>query len=89
MKKEGDDNNITLLQKQVQYFYDNKTPIHITLKEQTATGNSVWYNGVVYEIGSDFFLFDEFREGRIPVFFLQIEKIKIYKTDVEKGADEK
>jgi len=66
-------NNVDVLKSKVNYFFENKIPVHVTYQR------GYWKNGKIKEIGTDFFLIDEFLEGERVIFFLEIEKIEEYK----------
>lgn len=80
MKMKNED--IKILQQKAHYFFDRKIPIHITLK------TSIWKNGNIIEpISADFFLLDEFKDGQMPIFFLEVSDIEEFTKDG--GEDEK
>lgn len=53
-------------QKKALYFFNNKIPVHISLK------TSRWANGEIKEFFSDGFVLKEFVEGEIPIFYIEI-----------------
>lgn len=57
---------IEINKKKAQYFFVNNIPIHISLKEDK------WLNGYIKEVNSDYFIIEEFEEGKIPVFYIEI-----------------
>lgn len=63
MKEEAND-------MKAQYYKDRNRPIHVELK------NSVFYNGFITEISSDFLLIKDRKLGELPIFFLEIKKIE-------------
>ncbi len=72
------DEDLKILQGKIQYFYDSARPVHIKFKK------GYWKNGNVIETSSDFFVIDEFLEGNLPVFFLEIENVEEYTKDFNK-----
>jgi hypothetical protein len=66
-------NSIILVKQKIQYFFDNKIPIHLKLKKDT------WKNGTIIELSSDFLMLEENLEGIQPIFFLEIEDVTAFK----------
>ena len=64
-----DKDNQDILYQKANYFCKSQAPVHITLN------NGYWKRGMVVEVRSDFFILDELKEGKIMVFYLEIEKI--------------
>jgi len=64
---------VQVLMKKADYFYKNSIPVHIKFKE------NYWKRGLITELSSDFFLLDERMEGKMPIFFLEIEDIREFK----------
>ena len=46
--------------------------VHITKK------NNEWLNGFIIEIDSLFFILNEFKKGKVPVFFSEILNIETF-----------
>lgn len=61
---------LLILKQKSNYFYKHKIPVHITYKNHTS-----WKNGIIKELGDDFFLLKEREEGIIPIFYLEIKNI--------------
>ena len=59
------------------YFYEKKIPVHIKFKA------GYFRNGIILELNSDFLIFDEFREGRMIIFFIEIDRLEEYKSKEE------
>ena len=57
----------------VNYFYENKYTIHVTLY------SGVWKNGLILKIEKDHFILDEFKEGETPILFSAIKDVSKYK----------
>jgi len=57
---------IEVMKKKANYFYKKKIPIHVSLKTEK------WLNGKIKEIGSDFFIIEDFVEGEYVVFLMEI-----------------
>jgi len=57
---------IEIIKKRVDYFYQQKKAVHIALKTEK------WLNGKIIEISDDFFILDDFKEGKQPVFYIEI-----------------
>lgn len=53
-------------------YLKNSTAIHVTKND------GMWMNGSIVEVRADFVLIDEFKKGRMPVFFLEIKSIEPY-----------
>lgn len=70
---------IKILQKRVQYFFDNHISIHVTLKENK------FLNGDIKEVSADFFILNDFKEGEQPVFYIEIlpNGINVFKKEVK------
>jgi hypothetical protein len=69
------DENEMLMRKKVQFFYDSKEAVHVSYKK------GYWKNGYIKEISYDFFIIDDFMDGDIPVFYLELNDISIYTPD--------
>lgn len=65
---------VDTLKKQVQLFVERKIAVHIELN------NDRFYNGIIGEINSDFFMLDDFKLGEMPIFYLQIKSIETFTT---------
>ena len=51
----------------VKAFYDSKLSVHINLKDGT------WLNGEIIDLSKkDFFLIQERKRGKLPVFYMDI-----------------
>jgi hypothetical protein len=65
--------NVEILQKKIRANFENKIPVHIIYK------NGIWKNGNITEIHSaDFFMLNDFLEGLMPIFYLEIAEVKVY-----------
>lgn len=64
-------------------YCDQKLEVHLTFKD------GHWHNGRIISVSSDFFMLDEFKDGKMPVFFLELKPdgIRKYETPI-KTADE-
>lgn len=67
------DECITLEQK-ANSFFKNKKAVHLSFKKD------YWKNGYIREVSSDFLILDEFLEGEIACFFLELKDIQIFTT---------
>lgn len=76
MQNISDERKLALQQK-ADYFFKANKAIHIKFLK------GYFLNGYIKEISADFFILDEFVEGEIPCFFLQIDEIDLYKTKAE------
>jgi len=75
---------IELMQKKAKFFFDRNKAVHIKFKK------GHFYNGIIEDINSaDFFILREFVSGTNPVFYLEIENIVEFTTEVEKEKVEK
>ena len=68
---------VEALQQKADYFFKNKTAVHIKFKR------GYFKRGMITEISSDFFILQEFLEGSQPCFFLQIIDIEPFKKKEE------
>ena len=73
-------NMIEAIKKRCFYFWQNEIPIHISLNTEK------WANGIIKEFLSDGFILNEFKEGEIPIFYIEIlpNGIEPYKKEGEK-----
>jgi len=72
--------DLLLLQQKAKLFFDNQYKVHLSFKRD------YWKRGFIKEVSADFFLLDEVEEGYLPVFFLELKDIQLYKQ-VEKKDD--
>ena len=83
MTKEEENMDIEVFKKKAEFFHLNYTPVHITLKD------SNFLNGHVIGVGSpDFFMLEEFKEGEMPVFYMEIYAIRKYKENNREEENE-
>ena len=54
-------------------FLKSEIPVHVDFRQ------GYWKNGKILEVSSDFFLLEERLEGRMPIFFIEINDIKPFK----------
>ena len=69
--KEDVEDEINILQKKVEYFFKNKTQVHITFKKK------YWKNGVIIKNSNDFFILQDKFET-VMIFYLEISSIQPY-----------
>jgi len=50
------------------YFYENKIESHIVLN------SGQFWNGLIMEVASDFFILDDKKEGHKVIFFQELKK---------------
>jgi len=74
MKNQKEAELIQLLQKKVEYFCVKKLPVHLKFK------SGYFKNGYIVKYEDDLFILDEFKDGQLAVFFLELEKISEYKS---------
>lgn len=67
------DKEIEGLKTKAKYFFTNLIPVHINLKK-----DKVWLNGKIEELSADFFILNEFKKGKLPVFFIDIYDIEMF-----------
>lgn len=65
-------NEIT--KKKVEYFYNNKIPVHIIKK------NGFFNNGIILQFQSDLIILDDEKNGAMPIYFLEILEIEKRET---------
>lgn len=63
--------------KKIEEFIKKNLPVHISLK------NGRWLNGYIFELFSDGFILNEFKEGQLPVFFneFQLDGIEVFRKE--------
>lgn len=71
MKEER--NDFGHLKEKINYFKKNNSKIHIVLK------NEQFYNGFIIEESADFFIMNDLKLGKTPIFYLEIKVIEPYK----------
>lgn len=71
MNEEYED--VTLLQQKANLFFKNKQKVHLSFKKD------YWKRGYIKEVSADFFILDESLEGELPVFFLELKDIQLFK----------
>ncbi len=75
MKQDNDkdNDNVEFLKKQIKVYFKKKIPIHIRLE------NGEWLNGKIIEVSSEFLMLNEFKKGKLPIFFSQIIDINKFR----------
>ena len=64
--------------KRANLFCQRKAKVHIS------KSNGTFYNGIIAEIGSDFFFIDDEKTGRQLIFFLELDKpIEEFKEEIK------
>lgn len=53
-------------------FFKLSQPVHCKYK------NGNWKRGYILEVNADFFLLNEFKDGEVPVFFIELRDIDRY-----------
>lgn len=64
----------TINSKKINYYYNEKIEVHITLK------NDRFFNGLIEYVGVDFFLINDRKLGKIPVYFVELDDIEPYEV---------
>lgn len=77
MNEENED--VTLLQQKAKLFFNNGQKVHLSFKKD------YWKRGHIKEVSADFFILDESLEGELPVFFLELKDIQLFKLPEEKN----
>lgn len=62
--------------------FENNLKLHIVLK------NNQWRNGYVVELGADYFIFNDKKNGIEPIFFLELKKVEPFMEE-GRGDDKK
>jgi hypothetical protein len=70
-----------LMIKKIEAFKEKQIPIHLGKKD------GEWLNGFIDEISTEFLILDEFKKGKIPIFFVEILFIETF-TKKEGENDE-
>ncbi len=79
MFNEDVNEEVKLMCQKANHFFKQKKPIHIKYKK------GFWKRGKILEIFKDFFVLDEFIEGKKDVFFLEIYDINEYTIGNKNG----
>ena len=69
------ENEKKILNEKINYFFNNKTLLHINLK------SGKFLNGIIIEISALFFIFNDRLEGDQPIFLSEIDSISPYKDE--------
>lgn len=79
---EQEDELVRLLKIKADTFYRGGMGVHIKYKRD------LFKNGFIHELSSDFFILDDFKEGKFPIFFLELRDITPYreKPEVKDGT---
>ena len=73
---------VKLMRQKANHFFQQNKSIHIKYKK------GFWKRGKILQILNDFFIIDEFMEGRKSVFFLEIYDIEEYHSNDQKIGEE-
>ena len=79
MSKEKEMNE-ELFYKKAKYYSLNKIPVHIKLV------NGFYYNGIILEVTTDYFILDDEKINEFPVWFSEVIKLEVKKTREEVGV---
>jgi hypothetical protein len=63
--------------KKIETFFKEEMPVHIV------THNNRWINGYIKEIKPDFFVLEEFKTGRLLIFFSEIWSLESYREIIK------
>lgn len=66
-----------MINETAQVYLKKEIPVHITKHD------GEWLNGFIKEMGSNFFMIEEFKKERMPVFFSDILNIETYTKEVK------
>ena len=78
--------NEQAMKEKINYFFDNKIKVHITLNRILASGKNVWLNGLVSEkLTENLFVIQEDVLGEIKITTFEILDIQEYKENEEDG----
>lgn len=69
-------NEITINDKS-KVFFEKQIPVHIVVK------NGEWSNGYIKEVGSNFLILEEFKKGKIIIFFAEVTSIESYTREIK------
>jgi hypothetical protein len=72
--------DVELIKKKVLAHHQKRLRTHLVFKK------GYWKNGLVTEIGAEFFMLDELFEGTMPVFYSELSKVETYNSLNKKGA---
>jgi len=76
-------NMIKLYQNQALVYFRKKIPVHISKND------GIFYNGIIIELGPNFFFIEDFEEGRKLIFFEQLKHDIVEYKKEEKNANPK
>lgn len=68
---------VEVFKQKVKAFKELKQPIHVSFKD------GHYKNGYIQKIASDFFILDEFIDQREFIFFSEVKRIDIFRTQEE------
>jgi|TARA_Y100000296_G_scaffold80134_1_gene105088 prenyltransferase beta subunit len=67
---------LTILKKKTEYFFENKIPVHIKKH------NGYFHNGLILELESDLFILDDEKNKAMPIYYMEV-------LEIEKKEDKK
>lgn len=70
--------DVALLCAKSRIFMEKTIAIHIEKKD------GFWLNGIISEVSTEFLIIEEFKKGKMPVFFIEMKKLEPY-TIIQKG----
>ena len=73
--------DINIISQKLNLYKEKKITIHVILKSRQ------FYNGIVTELGSDFFMIEDRKLGTMPVFFIEVYNIEPYKKEDMENED--
>lgn len=71
--EELSEEEVILIKKKVQAHYETKVPMHVVYK------GGIWKNGHVTEVSAEFFILDDFLEGKMAIFFQEVYSVSSFK----------
>ena len=74
--------NADVIKKRTSFFYSQNTPVHIRFI------NGKWLNGIIKELNDELFVINEFKDGPIPIFYIEVDTISPYVSPEDKNKNE-
>ena len=68
------------IEDKINVYFKKGIAVHIIKKENG------WLNGYIDELGSLFFILNEFKYGKLIVFYSEIDKVETYTKEIKDGT---
>ena len=74
--------DVNILKQRVQYFFDNKQAVHISLN------STRFLNGIILEFTGDMLILDDKELGATPVYLMEIKYIDVFREKKDGNSRE-